>query len=157
MFVLFFVRKGPDFHILDQFRPSRGWNSWKRIWTWSVKKKFYWNVHYRRSVKTSCLRQYYDQCNQGGKHKAQCTEVIWGREVIASPFFTSEVDGGESSALRHGRFTPGEKTADTRFKGGWVSHRSGPNAVEHRKISCPCQESNRSHSACSPSLDRLSW
>jgi hypothetical protein len=36
-----------------------------------------------------------------------CHEDLWGSGGIASPFLTSAVDGGEWSASRPGRFTPG--------------------------------------------------
>jgi hypothetical protein len=38
---------------------------------------------------------------------------------------TSELDGGEWSALRPGRFTPGGRARGTHWIGGWV----GPTAV----------------------------
>jgi hypothetical protein len=38
-----------------------------------------------------------------------------------------------------------------------VGPRAGPDTVEHRKISCPCPESNPGRSARSPSLYLLSY
>jgi hypothetical protein len=47
---------------------------------------------------------------------------------------TSALDGGEWSASRSARFTPGEKSPCTDRIGGWVSLRVGLGAVEKRKI-----------------------
>jgi hypothetical protein len=47
---------------------------------------------------------------------------------------TSAFAGGEWSASRPGRFTPGEKAPGTLWIGGWVSHRAGLNDVEKRKF-----------------------
>jgi hypothetical protein len=41
---------------------------------------------------------------------ALCHEDIWGSEGIASPFLTSALDGGEWSASRPCRFTPGRNS-----------------------------------------------
>jgi hypothetical protein len=75
---------------------------------------------------------------------------------IAPPFLTSELDGGEWSASRPGRITPGEKAPGTR----WIEVRVGPradfDAVEKREISRPCRESNPGRPSRSPSLYRLS-
>jgi hypothetical protein len=40
-------------------------------------------------------------------------------------FFTSALSGGEWSASRPGRFTPGERASDTRSIRGWVDLRAG--------------------------------
>jgi hypothetical protein len=52
------------------------------------------------------------------------------------------LEGGEWSASRPGRFTPGERASSTHWRGGWVGPRTGPDAVEERKIPSPRQESN---------------
>jgi hypothetical protein len=48
---------------------------------------------------------------------------------IDPPFLTSELDGGEWSALRSGYSPP-----RTHWVGGWVGPRAGLVAVEKRKI-----------------------
>jgi hypothetical protein len=50
----------------------------------------------------------------------------WGSGGIAPPFLTSALVGGEWSAFRPGRFTPGEIAPRTQWIGGWV----GPQAVQ---------------------------
>jgi hypothetical protein len=47
---------------------------------------------------------------------------------------TSALAGGEWSALRFGRFTPGEGAPDTHWIGGWVGPRAGLDDVEKRKF-----------------------
>jgi hypothetical protein len=57
---------------------------------------------------------------------------------MASPILTSALDGGEWSASRLCRFTPGERAPGTHWIGGWVGPRFGLDAVEKRKIfHCP--------------------
>jgi hypothetical protein len=55
-----------------------------------------------------------------------------------------------SSASRPGRFTPEEKTPTTHWLVRWVGSRVDLDAVEKRKISSPCRESNPDRPA--PSL-----
>jgi hypothetical protein len=71
---------------------------------------------------------------------------------IAVPFLTSAVYGGERSASCSGHFTPREIAPHAHSIGGWVVPKVGLEAVEKRKISFPCWESNPSHSAHSLSL-----
>jgi hypothetical protein len=56
---------------------------------------------------------------------AQRHEDIWGSGYIAPPFLTSELNGGEWSILRPGRFTLGERASGTHWIGGWVGPRVG--------------------------------
>jgi hypothetical protein len=49
-------------------------------------------------------------------------------------FLTSALAGGEWSASRPGRFTPGEKAPGTHWIGGWVGPRAGLDDVEKRKF-----------------------
>jgi hypothetical protein len=53
-----------------------------------------------------------------------------GVRGIASAFLTSALDGGECSATRPGRFTPGEGTPGKHWLRGWVSPRAGLDAVK---------------------------
>jgi hypothetical protein len=53
------------------------------------------------------------------------------------------------------RFTPWEKAPGTQWIGGWVGPRAGLDAVEKRKISCPCWESNPGRPSRGPLLYRL--
>jgi hypothetical protein len=43
---------------------------------------------------------------------------------------------------------PGGKAACNHCMGGWVGSRAGFDAVEYRKVSCPCRKSNSGHPAC---------
>jgi hypothetical protein len=53
-----------------------------------------------------------------------------GVDVYIHIFLTSALVGGEWSASRHGRFTPGEIAAGTHWLGGWVDPRAGLDDVE---------------------------
>jgi hypothetical protein len=55
--------------------------------------------------------------------------MYWVVEVHLQVFLTSAQDGGESSASRSGRFTPGEKAPGTHLIGGRVGPRAGLDAV----------------------------
>jgi hypothetical protein len=81
-------------------------------------------------------------------------KTYWGSGGIAPPFLTSALDGGEWSFSRTGRFTPGERSPGTLWRGGWVSPRAGLDAVEKEKmLPIPGIEPRPS----SPSLYRLSY
>jgi hypothetical protein len=47
---------------------------------------------------------------------------------------TSALVGGEWSASRHGRFTPGERASCTHWIGGWVDLRAGLGDLEKREF-----------------------
>jgi hypothetical protein len=48
-------------------------------------------------------------------------EHVWGSGNIAPPFLTSALDGGEDSASRLGRFTPGKRTPlPTGYEAEWA-------------------------------------
>jgi hypothetical protein len=49
-------------------------------------------------------------------------------------FLTSALVGGESSASRPGRFTPGERAPGTHWIGGSVGSRAGLDDAERRKF-----------------------
>jgi hypothetical protein len=66
-----------------------------------------------------------------------------GNGGVTPPFSTSVLDGGEWSASRSGRFTFGERAPGTHRIGGCVNPIAGLDAVDKRKISCPCRESNQ--------------
>jgi hypothetical protein len=48
---------------------------------------------------------------------ALCHEDIWGSGCIAPPFLASALDGGEWTALRSGRVTPGERPPGSHWIG----------------------------------------
>jgi hypothetical protein len=61
-------------------------------------------------------------------------EDVWGTTVL---------DRGELSDSSPDRFTPGKDPhPGNNLIGDWVGPRAGPDAVEQRKISCPCRKSN---------------
>jgi hypothetical protein len=47
---------------------------------------------------------------------------------------TSALAGGEWSASRAGRFTPGERAPVSHWKGGWMGSRAGMDDEEKRNI-----------------------
>jgi hypothetical protein len=57
-----------------------------------------------------------------------------GVNVQIHVFFTTALVGGEWSASRPGRFTPGERTPGTHWIGGWVDPRAGLDDVEKRTL-----------------------
>jgi hypothetical protein len=61
--------------------------------------------------------------------------------------------GGEWSASRPGRFTPGEIAPSTHWTGGWVGPRAGLDDVEKRN-SWPYQDSNSDPSTDQPIASR---
>jgi hypothetical protein len=72
-----------------------------------------------------------------------------GNRFIAPPFLTSALDGGEWSAVRPDRFTPGESVLDTHWIGGLVVPRTGLSSM----MEC-CIPVFQGHSA-SPSGERI--
>jgi hypothetical protein len=75
-------------------------------------------------------------------------KTYWGSGGIAPRILTSEVDGGEWSASRPGRFTRGKRDPGTYWIGGWVGPRTSVDtAVAKRKVACLCRESNPGRSA----------
>jgi hypothetical protein len=57
-----------------------------------------------------------------------------GVDVQINLFLTSALAGGEWSASRSGRFTPGERASGTHWIGGWVDPGAGLDDVEKRKF-----------------------
>jgi hypothetical protein len=57
-----------------------------------------------------------------------------GLDVLIHIFLTSALVGGEWSASRPGRFTPGERAPGTHRIGGWVGPRTGLDDMEKRKF-----------------------
>jgi hypothetical protein len=57
-----------------------------------------------------------------------------GVDVQVHIFLTSVLVGGEWSASRPGRFTPGEIAPGTHWIGGWVDPRAGLDDVKERKF-----------------------
>jgi hypothetical protein len=57
-----------------------------------------------------------------------------GVDVQIRVFLTSAPAGGEWSASRPGRFTPGDRGLGTHWIGGWVDPRDGLDNVDKRKF-----------------------
>jgi hypothetical protein len=57
-----------------------------------------------------------------------------GADVQSHIFLTSVLAGGEWSASRPGRFSPGETGTGTHCIRGWVNPRAGLDDVEKRKF-----------------------
>jgi hypothetical protein len=65
-----------------------------------------------------------------------------GVDVEINVFLTSALVGGEWSASRSCRFTPGERAPATHWIVGWVGPRAGLDAVEKKKNVWPYWDSN---------------
>jgi hypothetical protein len=63
-----------------------------------------------------------------------CHEDIRVSGGVPSSFLTSALDGGDWSASRPCRFTPGERAYITDWIGGWVDSRAGLEAVKGKAI-----------------------
>jgi hypothetical protein len=61
-------------------------------------------------------------------------KVYAGLDVSIHSFLTSAFVGGELSASRPDRFTPGERAPGNHWIGGWVGPRAGLDDVEKRKF-----------------------
>jgi hypothetical protein len=59
------------------------------------------------------------------QNSSQYSVSYIGTRCIVQVFLTSALVGGESSASRPGRFTPGERAPGTQWIGGWVGPRTG--------------------------------
>jgi hypothetical protein len=77
-------------------------------------------------------------CNWASRHEG----VLGEWRYSATHSLTSEVDGGEWSASRSGRFTPRERAPRSCWIRGWVGPRAVLDAVVKGKIPSPCRESN---------------
>jgi hypothetical protein len=69
-----------------------------------------------------------------------------GVEILASAFLTSALDGMKCWASHSGRFTTEGTALGTHFIGGRVDPTAGPDIMEKRIISCPCQQSKSDYS-----------
>jgi hypothetical protein len=84
-------------------------------------------------------------------------ENKWGSGGTGAPFWTSALVGGELSASSSAALPPEKRVLCNSWIGDWVSSRAGLDAVEQRKISCLCCDSNSFRPARNPSLYRLSY
>jgi hypothetical protein len=78
-------------------------------------------------------------------------EALGGGRYSSYSFLTSAL-GGEWSALRPGRVTPGEMTPGTHWTGGCVGPRDGLDTEVTGKILCPCRGSNLDRAVRSQTL-----
>jgi hypothetical protein len=67
-------------------------------------------------------------------NQAQCREDIRRSGRISPWFLVSTLDGGECSASRPDRLTPGERAPGIYWIGGWVDLRAGLDDLEKRKF-----------------------
>jgi hypothetical protein len=65
-----------------------------------------------------------------GKVVLYVMKAYGGVDVQTHIFLTSALVGGEWSASRPGRFTPGERASGTHWIGGWVDPRARLNNKE---------------------------
>jgi hypothetical protein len=70
-----------------------------------------------------------------------------GNRVTVPLILTSKLDGGKTSAPRHGHFIPEEKASGTHTIRGWVGSRAHLDALVHIKISFPGPKSKHVSSA----------
>jgi hypothetical protein len=56
-------------------------------------------------------------------------KIYGGVDVFTHIFLTSALVGGQWSASRPGRFTPGERAPATHLIGGWVGPRAGSDDI----------------------------
>jgi hypothetical protein len=73
-------------------------------------------------------------------YKHHATKTYWGMEIKLHAFLTSALAEDEWSTLRSGLFTPRETASGTHWIGGWVSPRTGMDAVARKKILHPLPE-----------------
>jgi hypothetical protein len=76
----------------------------------------------------------------------------WGERRYSSySYLTSAtIWGWVVSVTPRPRFTPGERTPGTHWRGGWVGLRACLDAGARRKILCPCRGSNLDHPIVQP-------
>jgi hypothetical protein len=96
-----------------------------------------------------------ESCPCAFLNRAPLHEGVLGEwRYISTHSSTSALDGGEWSALRHGRFTPRERAPGTHWIGVWVGPRAILDAVVKRKIPSPRRESNPSTPIVQPVAQR---
>jgi hypothetical protein len=78
-------------------------------------------------------------------------EDIWSRRTAPS-FLTLALGRGKWSASCPSHITHRERAPGAHWIGGWMGPSTGLDAVEKRRISCPCWEANPSSPAHSPLL-----
>jgi hypothetical protein len=76
-----------------------------------------------------------------------------GVDVYSHVFLTSAVVGGEWSASRLCRFTPGVRAPGAHWVGGWVDPRDSLDDLE-KENSCPYRDSNSNLSVVQPVASR---
>jgi hypothetical protein len=77
-----------------------------------------------------------------GLAKHYAIKAYWEWRYISTHSLASELDTGEWSASRPGRFTPMKRTHSTLRIGGWVGPRSILETAVKGKIPSPRRESN---------------
>jgi hypothetical protein len=94
-----------------------------------------------------CLTKYHVWTRKRRFVKHHNINTYTGVKLQLHAFLTSALDGGEWSAARPGRFTPGVRAPGTYWIGRWVGPSAGLDAVARRKN--PYRESNSGRPSCS--------
>jgi hypothetical protein len=84
-------------------------------------------------------------------------EDLWGSVGIAPPLLTPALYGANGQLHVPAALPLKERASVIYWVGGWLGFRAGMDAMEKKKISCPCRESIPDHPAHSLSLYRLSY
>jgi hypothetical protein len=77
-------------------------------------------------------------------------KIYGGVEIQVHASIILSLNGGQWTALFPGHFAPWGRALGAHWIGGWIGFKSYLDAVEKRKVSCPCWESNIYSSVVQP-------